>query len=87
MVIQNIGTAFQGVVWIQVRDPNGVPIQIKTNTVQLQTGQTTTEGFAISLPGNASIGVYSVNALVSDKLISQGGTFLASSETQFDLTG
>jgi len=27
-----------------------------------------------------------VNALVSDKLISQGGSFLASSETQFALT-
>jgi len=87
IVIQNIGTAFQGVVWIQVRDPNGVPMQIKTEMVQLQTGQTTTEAFAISLPGNAPIGVYSVNALVSDKLISQGGTFLANSETQFDLTG
>ena len=87
VVIQNIGGNFQGVVWIQVSDPNGVPVQIKTDNVQLQAGQTTKDGFAFSLPGNARIGVYSVNALVSDKLISQGGTFLASSETQFDLSG
>jgi len=87
IVIQNIGTPFQGVVWVQVSSPSGVSVQIKTQSLQLQADQTADESFAISLPGNAPIGVYSVNALISDKLISQGGTFLASSETQFDLTG
>jgi uncharacterized protein YfaS (alpha-2-macroglobulin family) len=87
VVIQNIGAPFRGVVWVQVRDPNGVPVQIQMHEVQLQAGQTIKDGVAFSLPGNAPIGVYTVNALVSDKLISQGGTFLASSETQFALTG
>lgn len=86
VAIQNIGVMFQGIVWIQVRDPNGVPVQIQIHVTQLEAGQTTRDSLGISLPGNAPIGVYTVNALVSDKLISQGGTFLASSETQFALT-
>ena len=86
VVIQNIGATFQGVVWVQVSDPNGVPIQIQVRTVQFGAGQTIKEALGFSLPKSAAIGVYTVNALVSDKLISQGGTFLASSETQFALT-
>jgi hypothetical protein len=70
-----------------VRDPNGVPVQIQIHPAQLEAGQSIKEGWAIALPANAAVGVYTVNALVSDKLISQGGTFLASSETQFALTG
>jgi len=85
--IQNIGATFQGVVWVQVRDPNGVPVQIQIHVTLLEAGQSIKDGWAVTLPGNAAVGVYTVNALVSDKLISQGGTFLASSETQFALTG
>jgi len=87
VVIQNVGATFQGLVWIQVRDPNGVPVQIQMHVAELQAGQTIKEGLEFTLPRNASIGVYTVNALVSDKLISQGGIFLANSETQFALTG
>ena len=87
VVIENVGATFQGVVWIQVRDPNGVPIQIQIHIAQLAAGQTIKDGLGFSLPNNAAPGVYTVNALVSDKLISQGGIFLASSETQFALTG
>jgi hypothetical protein len=87
VTIENIGVTFQGVVWVQLRDPNGVPVRIQTNIVQLQAGQIIKDGLAFSLPENTPIGVYTVNALVSDKLISQGGTFLASSETNFVLTG
>jgi len=86
VVIQNIGATFQGVVWVQVSDPNGVLVQIQVRTAQFGAGQTIKEGLGFSLPKGAVIGVYTVNALVSDKLISQGGTFLASSETQFALT-
>ena len=87
VAIQNVGTTFQGLVWIQVRDPNGVPVQIQMHVAELQAGQTIKEGLEFTLPRNAPIGVYTVNALVSDKLISQGGIFLANSETQFALTG
>ena len=87
IVIQNIGSAFKGYVWIQVRDPNGVPVQIQVHFVQLNAGETIKDGLGFTLLGNPTLGVYTVNALVSDKLISQGGTFLASSEAQFAVIG
>jgi len=87
LVIQNIGPAFQGVIWIQVRDPSGIPVQIQIHVYSLEAGQTVRENLGFSLLPNATIGVYTVNALISDKLISQGGTFLASSQTQFALVG
>ncbi len=84
VVIENIGVTFQGVVWIQVRDPNGVPVQIQIHISQLDAGGTIKDGLGFTLV-NHPIGVYTVNALVSDKLISQGGTFLASADAQFAL--
>jgi hypothetical protein len=87
VVIENIGATFQGVVWIQVRDPNGVPVQIQIHIAKLVAGETIKDGLGFTLLGQPTIGVYTVNALVSDKLISQGGTFLASSETEFALIG
>jgi hypothetical protein len=87
VVIQNIGTTFQGVVWIQVRDPNGIPVQIQIHTAELEAGETIKDGSSFTLLGQPTTGVYTVNALVSDKLISEGGTFLASSETEFALIG
>ena len=86
-VIQNIGATFQGVVWIQVRDPNGAPVQIQIHVVKLEAGETIKDGSNFTLLRHATTGVYTVNALVSDKLISEGGTFLASSETEFALIG
>ena len=87
VIIQNIGSTFQGVVWIQIRDPNGVPVQIQIHIATLEAGQTTRDGIGFTLLKNATTGVYTVNALVSDKLISQGGIFLASAQTQFALVG
>jgi hypothetical protein len=87
VVIQNIGSTFQGVVWIQVRDPNGVPVQIQIHIANLEAGETIKDGLGFTMASNAVAGVYTVNALVSDKLISQGGTFLANADTQFDLVG
>jgi hypothetical protein len=87
VVIENIGSTFQGVVWIQVRDPTGVPVQIQIHIANLQAGETIKDGLGFTLLGHPTIGVYTVNALVSDKLISEGGTFLASSETEFVLIG
>jgi hypothetical protein len=75
------------VVWIQVRNPNGVPTQIQIQISKLDAGETIKDGVGFTMLGNPTIGVYTVNALVSNKLISQGGTFLASADTQFALTG
>ncbi len=85
VVIENIGGTFQGVVWIQVRDPNGVPVQIQIHISRLDAGETIKDGLGFTLLNHPTIGVYTVNALVSDKLISQGGTFLASADAQFAL--
>jgi hypothetical protein len=70
-----------------VRDPNGVPVQIQVHLIQLNAGETIKDGIGFTLPSKPTLGVYTINALVSDKLISQGGTFLTSSETQFALIG
>ncbi|HYB67028.1 MAG TPA: hypothetical protein VEC43_01770, partial [Candidatus Acidoferrales bacterium] len=85
--IENIGATFQGVVWIQVRDPNGVPVQIQIHISKLEGGETIKDGLGFTLLDHPTLGVYTVNALVSDKLISQGGTFLASADAQFALIG
>ena len=87
VVIQNIGATFQGVVWIQVRDPTGVPVQIQIHVAKLDAGETTKDGLGFAISEHAATGVYTVNALVSDKLISQGGVFLANADTQFALVG
>jgi hypothetical protein len=87
VVIGNNGATFQGVVWIQVRDPNGVPVQIQIQISKLDSGQTIKDGIGFTMLGHPATGVYTVNALVSDKLISQGGTFLASADTEFALVG
>ncbi len=87
VVIQNVGTTFQGLIWVQVRDPNGVPVQIGIHIANLHTGETIKDGIGFTLSNNATPGVYRVDALVSDKLISQGGSFLANAQTQFALTG
>jgi len=86
VTVQNIGATFQGVIWVQVRDPNGVPVSIQIRISQLTTGETITDGFGFTFFGRATVGLYSVNALVSDKLISQGGTFFANTDTEFALT-
>ena len=85
VVIENIGSTFQGVVWVQVRDPNGVPVQVQMHVSTLGGGETIQDGLSFTLSNQPTIGVYTVNALVSDKLISQGGTFLASADAQFAL--
>lgn len=86
VTVQNVGATFQGVIWVQVRDPNGVPVSIQIRISQLTTGETITDGFGFTFFGRAAVGLYSVNALVSDKLISQGGTFFANTNTEFALT-
>jgi hypothetical protein len=87
VVIENIGVTFQGVIWIQIRNPSGVPVQIQIQMANLHAGETIKDGLGITLMGSSTLGVYTVSALVSDKLISQGGTFLANADAQFALTG
>lgn len=87
VVVKNSGAPLEGVIWVQVRDPNGIPVSIQLHISTLSTGGTVKEGFGFTLLANPVHGLYTANALVSDKLISQGGTFFASVDTQFALTG
>ncbi len=87
IVVVNSGVTFQGVIWVQVRDPNGMPVEIRIHIANLHAGETIKDGVGFTLPASAILGVYRVDALVSDKLISQGGTFLANAQGQFALTG
>lgn len=86
VIVENSGAAFQGVIWVQIRDPNGTPTWIQFQISQLGTGQTVKIAFGFTITTNMAAGIYTANALVSDKLISQGGTFLASGNTEFALT-
>jgi hypothetical protein len=86
VVVQNVGATFQGVLWIQIRDPNGIPVSIQIHISSLNSGETVKDGFGFTFLAKPTRGVYTVNALVSDKLISQGGTFLTSANTEFAVT-
>jgi hypothetical protein len=86
VVVQNIGATFQGVLWVQIRDPNGIPVSIQIRISTMNTGETIKDGFGFTFLSQPTPGLYTVNALVSDKLISQGGTFLTSANTEFAVT-
>jgi len=87
VTVQNNGAQFQGVVWVQILDPNGTPQSIQTEISTLATGAPVKVGFSFTASTNLPRGIYIANAFVSNKLISQGGTFLASAKAQFVLTG
>ena len=85
VVLQNIGAPIQGVIWIQILDPRGTPVSIQLQVSTLATNGVVKVAFGYSPTANAALGVYNANALVSDKLISEGGTFLANANAQFVL--
>jgi len=87
VILQNNGAPFQGVIWVQILDPTGTPRSIQLQVSTLGTGASVKVGFGFTASGNLPRGIYAANALVSDKLISQGGTFLTSAKAQFVLTG
>lgn len=87
VVIQNTGADLaNGVIWVQVQDPNGVAISIQIQITTIATGQTIQFAFGMPLPGSAPSGTFKVSAFVSNRMISQGGSFLASGRTQFAVT-
>lgn len=87
VVVENSGaTLTDGVVWVQVRDSNLTPIWIQIQVSTLETGQTSQVAFGFLITPSVASGLYTANALVSDKMISRGGTFLASTDTEFAVT-
>ncbi|HXY83569.1 MAG TPA: MG2 domain-containing protein [Candidatus Saccharimonadales bacterium] len=86
VVLQNTGASIQGMIWIQILDPKGTLVSIQLQISTLATGATVKVAFGFTPSSTSLEGIYSANALVSDKLISQGGTFLANANAQFVLT-
>jgi hypothetical protein len=87
VVLQNLGAPTQAVIWVQILDPGSNPVSLQLQISTLNSHGTVKVAFGFTPSANSKSGVYTVNALVSDKLISQGGTFLANADTQFALTG
>ena len=83
VVVENGGATFNGVIWAQVRDANGTPIWILFQISSLERGQSVAVAFGFQITTSISPGVYTANILVSDKLISQGGSFFASANAEF----
>jgi uncharacterized membrane protein len=75
-----------GIVWVQIVNPNGVPIKVDFHVGLIAGGQTVKEGFSITLPADAPQGEYRATSFVSDKMISEGGKFLTTMEGKFKVS-
>ena len=75
-----------GIVWVQIIDPNGAPIEVDFHVGLLSRGQTVKEGFSINLPIDAPRGEYKVVGFVSDRMISEGGKFLTTMQEEFKVS-
>ena len=86
VMVENDGATFNGVIWVQIRDAGGTPIWIQFHISSLERGQSVVVAFGFQVTQSVPPGVYTANILVSDKLISQGGTFFASANVEFAVT-
>jgi len=75
-----------GIVWVQIVNPNGAPIGVYFHVGLIGHGQTVKEGFSIILSVNAPQGEYRVTSFVSDKMISEGGKFLTTMQGKFKVS-
>jgi len=76
----------EGIVWVQIIDPNGAPIKVDFHVGPIARGQTVKEGFSITLPVEAPRGEYRVSGFVSDGMISEGGKFLTTMQGKFKVS-
>jgi len=97
VVVKNSGSDLnllpQGpIIWVEVDDPGNHPLTVQYHIgTLLGGGQTTSEGFSVALsygPGLTGIptGTYKATGFVSDKMISQGGSFIPSVSTTFTVS-
>jgi hypothetical protein len=75
-----------GIVWVQIVNPNGSPIGVYFHVGPIAQGQTVKEGFSITLPVDAARGEYRVIGFVSDRMISEGGKFLTTMQGKFKVS-
>ena len=80
----------EGIIWVQVDDPNGIPLQVISiqmmipNTVR-DSKDPITIRTNFKLVEDALSGDYSMNCYVSDKMISRGGKFLTHLQGNFQV--
>jgi uncharacterized membrane protein len=87
IVVQNSGADLpSGMIWVEVEDPNGVPVSVQFQIALIRRGSSVTSGFSVTLSDSAAAGTYEVKGFVSTGLISKGGKFLAAGQAAFTVS-
>jgi len=88
VAVDNSGADLRGgSTWVEVLDPNNIPISVTVVVVTIHSGEQTRIGIHVILKSDATIGIYAVRILVSNAPIMGGGKFLDGRETVFLVTG
>ncbi|MGQ9543187.1 MAG: MG2 domain-containing protein [Candidatus Bathyarchaeia archaeon] len=86
VVVHNGGAELKnGIIWVEVDDPEGVPVSVTFVELTISRGGRVTLGVSTTLSGGTVTGYYFANSYVSDRMIAQGGKFLASAKTVFQV--
>jgi hypothetical protein len=84
VIVRNSGASLErGVIWAEVDDPSGAPLMVQFQIGGIGRGAEVRYGFSLTLSADAQLGAYRAKAFVSDRMISEGGKFLASQATSF----
>jgi len=84
VTITNTGADLEnGMIWVQIVDPNNVPISVVVVIATLHHGEQVKTGLQVVLGSDSPTGIYTANTLVSNGKISEGGKFLDGEETDF----
>jgi len=86
VVVHNGGADLKdGMIWVEVDSPDGVPISVTFIELTITRGSRVTLGVSTVLAAGSVTGYYFANSYVSDRMISQGGKFLANAKTVFQV--
>jgi uncharacterized membrane protein len=87
VAVNNSGADLRdGRIWVEVLDPNNVPVSLVVVTVTIHTGEQVKTGIQVALRSDAPTGTYTVRTLVSNLPIMTGGRFLDFKETGLVVT-
>ncbi len=73
----------EGVVWVEVTDPRGMPVMVGAIGSSIKHMEQTKVWFQVRLSQDSPLGLYEVTSLISTGYISKGGKFIASEGTTF----
>lgn len=84
VTVHNGGADLQNaMIWVEVMDPDSVPISVVVVMVTIHHGEEVKTGLQIVLQTDSSSGIYTVKTFVSDGPIMKGGKFLDSDKAAF----